>query len=318
MSAQVATCRTLPSSKKLLARDISQTDHHSDNKLDSQNDYKDRDYQDNQNSHDDMAEFDRIVLKKTEKERAMISLLNTTKRLMNINHDLDKQNEQGSEQMETTDRDVQISQSEQADASSRVATTEPPFGDFLMESLVQIGVPNFPIDSTETSKLLGYKRDFVVLDISSNSMFDRQYAKEFGGEYQNITQYNVYAVTYGSDTRVINLIRKKELDLPIIMYYKTNNDPSQVVEQVYQYEKERARSIFLKKNVQYINNPTKQYVANLNLINSPRPDLLFNGAVVANVPSELIELSLIIKTKRYISSASHEDLLRTVDYLTIF
>lgn len=264
---------------------ITLINNNTDTNNDNNNDINDfNDFNDFNDLNDiDFNEFDEIIMQKTKKEKIKIKIHDTAKRLLEVCHN----NNQKEFDTNVNDRAL-----------------EPPIGDNFLENIIQIGEPTHVIDSTEASHLLRYKRDYIIIDINN--------------DVNNITQYCVFAVSYGADTRVINLIRKKYMDLPIISYYKTNVNPSDIVEQTYQYETGKARSVFLKKNIQYINNPTKQYFININLNDTPRPDLLFNGTFLANVPSELINLAIIVKNKQYISSATYLDLVQTVDYLTIF
>lgn len=160
-------------------------------------------------------------------------------------------------------------------------------GDAFLESIVDVVEAATNIDTNRRLHAFcsglnsainqnSYKRDYVIMDINEPGT--------------DTIQFNVYAVSYGKNTRIINLIKKRNLDRPIIHYYETLDDPSTVVDLSYSYNLGRSRSAFNKN----INRKTK------------------------NVSEELVELEILIKNKQYISDAPYETLVETVDYLTIF
>jgi len=119
-----------------------------------------------------------------------------------------------------------------------------------------------------------YKRDYSITDIDEPGT--------------DTIQFNVYAVSLGKNTRIINLTKKRHLDKPIIHYYETFDDPSTVVDLSYSYNLGRPRSAYLK-NV---------------------------GKKTRNVSEDLVDLEILIKNKQYISDAPYETLVKTVNYLT--
>ena len=119
-----------------------------------------------------------------------------------------------------------------------------------------------------------YKRDYSITDINEPGT--------------DTIQFNVYAVSLGRNTRVINLTTKRNSDRPIIHHYETFDDPSTVVDLAYPYNLGRPRTAFSKN----INRRTK------------------------NVSEDLVELEILVKNKQYISDAPYETLVKTVDYLT--
>jgi hypothetical protein len=180
-------------------------------------------------------------------------------------------------------------------------------GDVFLESVVQISLPKFPNDDSLVQQLVSFKRDYVIMEINNQCTST------------NIIQYSVYAVTHGSDTRVINLTRKNFMDLPLIAYYETHDDPTAIVDKAYTYQTGATRTSFQRKNTAYISNPTNDFLIALNLDIIPRPDLNFGSNVTTvTVPQDLLDLSIIIKNKAYISDAPYDKLIETASFLTIF
>lgn len=175
-------------------------------------------------------------------------------------------------------------------------------GDAFLESVVNVDVQD---NVNIAEHLIAYRRDYAIIDVKTNC--------------NKIYRYEVYASSYGSDTRVLNVIRKTDLYLPIIMYYETNDVPSTIVDSVYFYQTGTNRSVNLRKAKNIVTVPEQETLLNLNLLNQPNPTLIFDiGTLKLNVPQELLDLAVIIKKGEYISSASYDELITAVNYLIIF
>lgn len=237
-----------------------------------------------------LDEFDKMVKNKYREE-----LLHTS--LRNINNTINNTTNNTKNDMTNNTKNIK---------SERVVIE--PIGDTFLENILQITEPIYANDDTLVQQLVAYKRDYAIMTDFKRKNPDT-----------NITEFSIYAVTKGNDTRVIDLTRKEFVELPIICYYETNDDPTQIVDKVYTYQTGAIRTTNQRQTGAYISTPAQDYILSLNLDIVPQPELSFGSNTnVLTVPQDLFDLAVIIKNKAYISSAPYDKLLETVDYLTIF
>lgn len=245
---------------------------------------------DNMNDIDNMDDFD-IMVKNKYRDELLQSSLYKTHRDIKLRNVYDKDNNTVKTDTVKTERVV-----------------IEPIGDTFLENILQITLPKYPNDDTLVQQLVAYKRDYVIM-----TNFKRK------NPNTDIIEYSIYAVTKGNDTRVIDLTRKEFVELPIICYDETNDDPTKIVDKVYTYQTGAIRTTNQRQTGAYISTPAKDYILSLDLDTVPQPELSFgSNTTVLTVPQDLFDLAVIIKNKAYISSAPYDKLLETVDYLTIF
>lgn len=129
----------------------------------------------------------------------------------------------------------------------------------------------------------------------------------------DVTRYSVYALLFNNSTSVMDVIYKKNMDVPIIIYSTTDLDPTDFINNVYFYQTQRNRSLNLKSVAAQQNNPNRLIPLSIVQLPAKRPDLYFtNDILVQTADDSMIELQVIIRNHAYISETPNEDLLKMI------
>lgn len=129
----------------------------------------------------------------------------------------------------------------------------------------------------------------------------------------DVIKYSVYALLFNSSTSVMDVIYKKNMDIPTIIYSTTNMDPTDLIDDVYFYQTQRSRSLNLKNIATQQNNPNRLIPLSILQLPDKRPDLYFtNDILVQTADDSLIELQVIIRNNAYVSETPNEDLLKMI------
>lgn len=156
-------------------------------------------------------------------------------------------------------------------------------GDSYLESILPISQPN-----NIQNEYNIYKRDYQLLSFDTNC---------------DIIQYNIYVIEYNNITYVMNMINKKNLDLPLIYYYETVGNSSEIIDTVYKYQTERSRTLNMKRN-KYVVTNTNKYLDGVNLTLNP----IINSELTT-IDQNLTQLNIILKNKEYISDSDEMKIL---------
>jgi hypothetical protein len=161
------------------------------------------------------------------------------------------------------------------------------FGEGQINSdVVDIGMPRL-------------KKDYVTFIINSLS--------------SDVVKYSVYALLFNNSTSVMDVIYKRNMDIPTIIYSTTNLDPTDLINDVYYYQTHRPRSLKLKSIATQQNNPNRLIPLSILQLPDKRPDLYFtNDILVQTADDSLIELQVIIRNHAYVSETPNEDLLKMI------
>jgi len=156
----------------------------------------------------------------------------------------------------------------------------------LNTNIVNLGIPRL-------------KKDYVTFIINSLCT--------------DVIRYSVYALLFNNSTSVMDVIYKKNMDIPIIIYSITDLDPTDLINDVYFYQTQRNRSLKLKSVATQQNNPNRLISLSILQLPDKRPDLYFtNDILVQTADDSLIELQVIIRNYAYISETPNEDLLKMI------
>ena len=156
----------------------------------------------------------------------------------------------------------------------------------LNTNIVNLGIPRL-------------KKDYVTFIINSLCT--------------DVIRYSVYALLFNNSTSVMDVIYKKNMDIPIIIYSITDLDPTDLINDVYFYQTQRNRSLKLKSVATQQNNPNRLISLSILQLPDKRPDLYFtNDILVQTADDSLIELQVIIRNHAYISETPNEDLLKMI------
>jgi hypothetical protein len=169
--------------------------------------------------------------------------------------------------------------------------------------------------------LIIYKRDFMILHVFNTNMSTTGYDVELTRDRTKYTTYGVYAMSVGALTQVVTMNIPLYSEIPILDLYDSMLNPYDVVNLAYQYQTSRNRTLILKKSYNVITNPHRDFLINLNLITTPRPDILSSTDINYNnseIPLELIDLAILIRSNKYISRVSRDLLLNFALNITIF
>ena len=201
--------------------------------------------------------------------------------------------------IEVTNQDTGITQ-----LIEKLKIGEISIGDLAMEQLISM-FGEFDFKQQPSPAKIRLKKDYITFIINDPN--------------SDLTRYSVYALLVGAITSVLDVSFKKNLDLPILVYTETTQDPSDIIENVYFYEIQQHRTVFMRKFIKQQNNAARIIPLTILKHTEKRYDLFFTGdVIVEDVNQELIELEIIIRNKAYISTTPFETLLNMIVILTSF
>jgi hypothetical protein len=202
-----------------------------------------------------------------------------------------------------------------------------PVGDAELETeFIQTTTDNTTISTTSQNQLneddlVIYKRDFMILNIfDPNKNIISNDDKNFGDKTKYIT-FGVYALAIGAITKVMTLKIPLYSEVAILDMYESTLNPYDIINFTYQYQTSKNRTLVLKRSNAIIAIPRRDFLNNLDLMQTPRPDNLLSTDInydEMTVPMELMELAILIRSNNYISNINRETLLEFALNITIF
>ena len=264
---------------------------------------------DNVNLDDvNIDEFEqKIISQKINKEANQKLRANMDDYQTTIRDDLNKNNTIGIVlQTNEASIDQKITQSERVVTSLNLINNEMPIGDVSLEQVV--GLLSHPSQDMVHQRHLTtshYKKNFFVL--------------EFDNPNSRIIKYCVFALFLNKKTYVLTTINKRDMDETIITYTESLLDPTQIIDAAYLYEKQKNRSLYIKRFVRQENNPERLQDLMVDQILENPINQLFTGVIeVTNIDPELINLNIIIKNGTYISTTEFASLNAFITVMMIF
>lgn len=213
-----------------------------------------------------------------------------------------------------TDHDIAINRTD-ADTNIDYTNWTPTMRSFA--SILPIGdVSLEQVYATLNQQLPG---EFITYVLSTNRYKKDFFVIDFNESYSDVVKYGVFALFFNGTTYVLTTTYKRNMDLVLIQYNESVSDPTDIVETTYRYQKQIARSLYLKSVMRRENNPERLEDLSVVQISTKPISHMFNNLIgVSDIDPEIINLNVIIKNETYISTTEFSKLDAVVSVMMMF